>query len=91
MKNEQSNTGGINHEFVIGQRYMIKHGSYCRTMRVDSIGDGFVRFVDVNDSRVMCSGELYSICLQSCLCLQSCQSCNIDGCDVVFSYDLIRD
>lgn len=83
--NKYETTLVVNKSFKIGQRYMIRHGRFHRTMRVETVKDGFVRFVDVNDSRVKCSGELFSVSLPSC------QSCNIDGCDMVFSYDVMRD
>lgn len=75
--------GCSNREFKEGQLYKIRHGQYDRTMRVESVSDGFVRFVDVNDSRIKCSGEIYTVNMPSC------QSCNIDGCDIVFSYEII--
>lgn len=71
----------INQKFSVGQLYPVKHGKCIRTMRVEAIGSGFVRFVDVNDSRIKCSGELFIVTMPSC------QSCNIDGCDMVYSYD----
>ena len=71
----------LNREFDEGQLYVIRCGKRTRTMRVDSIGEGFARFVDVNDSRVRCSGEIFTITMPAC------QSCNIDGCDMVYSYD----
>lgn len=72
----------INDKFEAGQLYRIRHGTFYRTMRVESVGDGFVRFVDVNDSRVKCSGEIFT------LRMPTCQSCSIDGCDMVYSYDV---
>lgn len=79
----QRETVCVNHSFKVGQRYKIRHGTLYRVMRVDTIKDGYARFVDVHDSRVRCSGEIYSVSLPSC------QSCNIDGCDMVFSYDVM--
>lgn len=70
-------------KFQEGARYRIKHGTFNRIMRVDTVKDGFVRFVDVYDSRIKCSGELFEVQLPNC------QSCNIDGCDMVFSYDRV--
>lgn len=74
----------FNHEFHAGQRYKIKHGRAIREMIVDSVTDRSVSFTDVNDSRIRCSGEKRTVHVPCC------QSCIIDGCDAVFSYDMIR-
>ena len=75
----------VNGTFAAGQRYKIRHGKLYRTMRVDTVRDGYVRFIDVDDPRIRCSGELYSVSNPKC------QSCNIDGCDMVFSYEMLKD
>lgn len=68
--------------FKIGQIYTIRSGNAFCDMKVVSISDGFCRFEGVNDPQIRCSGILYQ------LTYPKAQSCDIDGCDMVFSYDV---
>lgn len=83
-KREYDSTSCLNNIFRVGQLYTIRHGKIERTMRVSSVDNGVCRFVDVHDSRIKCSGEIFQVSLPTC------QSCNIDGCDMVFSYDALK-
>lgn len=68
--------------FKVGQIYTVRRGKAFLDMKVISISDGFCRFEGVQDPQVRCSGILYQ------LTLPKAQSCDIDGCDMVFSYDV---
>ena len=83
-KREYDATLCVNDRFKTGQLYTIRHGKIARTMRVMAVSDGVCRFVDVYNSRIKCSGEIFQVSLPTC------QSCNIDGCDMVFSYDALK-
>ena len=80
----ENETFCLNKEFKTGQLFVVNHGKIQRTMRVTSIKGDIVRFVDVNDSRIKCSGQLLYVPMPSC------QSCNIEGCDMVFSFDALK-
>jgi len=83
-KDSENETFCLNKEFREGQLFVVNNGQSKRTMRVDSIKGGFARFIDVNDSRIKFSGKILKVTMPSC------QSCNIDGCDMVFSYDALK-
>lgn len=76
--------GSKNKSFKIGQCYNVTREGQCRVMKVADIKGGYVTFIDTTNPDVKCVGELYS------LTLPCAQSCNIYGCDMVYSYDVLE-
>lgn len=73
-----------NDRFRVGQSYHVQTCDGLRKMRIESISGGFARFVDAADPSVRCSGEIFTVQLPSC------QSCQINGADMVYSYDVLN-
>ena len=80
-KSMQNITWCTNYRFEPGQTYKLRKEHREIVATVEAVSPRFVRFV--GPGGFMASGEIMKITNPTC------QSCNIDGFDIVFAYDVL--